>query len=151
MKKKLLLSLALIALLIAIFAISVSAATPVKTWDISKTENDNVTAYLYKDENNSSYYTLTISGTGDMKDWTPASSAPWYSSYGSKITSVTIEDGVTYIGNYAFRNCKSLTSIVIPESVTSIGNYAFFGCSNLRSIVIPEGVTTIGEDAFNYC
>ena len=32
------------------------------------------------------------------------------------------------IGDYAFLSCSSLTSITIPESVTSIGNYAFYGC-----------------------
>ncbi len=30
-----------------------------------------------------------------------------------------------------FQQCKSLTSITIPNSVTSIGDYAFFGCSSL--------------------
>ncbi|MCD8354377.1 MAG: leucine-rich repeat domain-containing protein, partial [Clostridiales bacterium] len=71
--------------------------------------------------------TLTISGTGDMTDWSSSSSVPWYS-YASSIISVVIADDVTSIGNYTFYNCESLTSVTIPDSVTSIGDYAFGGC-----------------------
>lgn len=41
------------------------------------------------------------------------------------ITEVTIPDGVTSIGNNAFKFCESLTSITIPDIVTSIGGSAF--------------------------
>lgn len=67
------------------------------------------------------------------------------------LKSVTIRDGVTEIGDFAFRNCTSLTEIVIPESVTTIGMLAFSGCSSLTKIVIPESVTRIGDYAFQYC
>ena len=69
----------------------------------------------------------------------------------SSLTSITIGNSVTNIGNYAFSNCGGLTSITIPESVTSIGFYAFDGCSSLTSITIPDGVTSIGERAFQNC
>ncbi|MCD8353641.1 MAG: leucine-rich repeat domain-containing protein, partial [Clostridiales bacterium] len=58
--------------------------------------------------------TLTISGTGDMTDWSSSSNVPWYSSYHTSITQVVIKSGVTSIGDYAFRNCSSLTSVTIP-------------------------------------
>ena len=66
-------------------------------------------------------------------------------------TSITIPDGVTNIGDYAFFDCSSLTSIVIPNSVTSIGVSAFSGCSGLTSITIPNSVTNIGISAFDGC
>ena len=69
----------------------------------------------------------------------------------SSLTSITIPDGVTSIGEYAFRDCSSLTSITIPDGVTSIGDYAFEGCSSLTSITIPDSVTSIGWDAFKNC
>lgn len=94
---------------------------------------------------------LSITGTGDIRQYTPDSPAPWYYSFSDKIVSISIDSGVTGIGDYAFEHCSGLTNIVIPESVESIGNYAFNHCSALTSIVIPEGVKSIGDYAFNDC
>ena len=69
----------------------------------------------------------------------------------SALTSITIPDSVTTIGDYAFSGCSSLTSITIPDSVVSIGDYAFYGCSALTSITIPDSVTTIGDSVFYNC
>ena len=67
------------------------------------------------------------------------------------ITSITIPNGVTKIGDYVFYKCNSLTSITIPDGVTSIGFSAFDGCTGLTSITIPDGVTSIGGGAFEEC
>ena len=93
---------------------------------------------------------LTVSGTGAMTDYTSSSSAPWYE-HRNDVKSVLIDNNVTSIGNYAFRNCTSLTSVEIPNSVTSIGASAFYGCSSLTSVEIPNSVTSIGESAFYGC
>ena len=69
----------------------------------------------------------------------------------SSLTSITIPDSVTSIGDYTFRNCSSLMSITIPDSVTSIGSYAFYNCSSLTSITIPNSVTSIGDSTFSGC
>ncbi|MBR4335835.1 MAG: leucine-rich repeat protein [Clostridia bacterium] len=69
----------------------------------------------------------------------------------SSLTSVTIPDSVTSIGEYTFYNCSSLTSITIPDSVMSIGQFAFVGCNGLKSITIPDSVTSIGDRAFQAC
>lgn len=55
----------------------------------------------------------------------------------SGITSITISDSVTSIGDYAFRNCSRLTSILIPDSVTDLGWGIFTGCENLKKVSIP--------------
>ncbi len=99
---------------------------------------------------NTATKTLYITGSGPMEDYTSAANRPW-NQYVSEIQSVVIENGVTRIGTYAFRNCTSLTSVTIPSSVTSIRGYAFDNCRSLTSIDIPDSVTSIGEYAFNSC
>ena len=117
--------------------------------------------------------TLTISGSGEMENYTDSSVAPWYSNR-TKILSVVVEPGVTSVGDYAFyaclkltsislpggvksigesafQDCAKLTAVEIPDGVTSIGYRAFYGCTSLTSVTIPEGVTGIGSSAFSGC
>ena len=75
-----------------------------------------------------------------------------FSLYGcSSLTSVTIPNSVTSIGDYAFYSCTSLASITIPDSVTTIGDGAFRDCSSLTSVTIPDSVTSIGKNVFSGC
>ncbi|MBR5984513.1 MAG: leucine-rich repeat domain-containing protein [Bacteroidales bacterium] len=70
----------------------------------------------------------------------------------SGLTSVTIGNSVTSIGNYAFYECSGLTGdLTIPNSVTSIGELAFASCEGLTSITIPNSITIIGDGTFSYC
>ncbi len=67
------------------------------------------------------------------------------------LKSVIMGNSVTSIGAYAFRGCTALTSVTIPNSVTSIEEAAFYDCTGLTSITIPNSVTSIERDAFRYC
>ena len=66
------------------------------------------------------------------------------------VTSVTISNSVTSIGEYAFYECTNLASVTIPNSVTNIGADAFFETA-VTSVTIPKGVANIANDAFESC
>ena len=67
------------------------------------------------------------------------------------LTTVSIPDSVTAIGNDAFRECSHLTDITLPGSITTIGDSAFYNCKALNEITIPEGVASVGNSAFFGC
>lgn len=75
---------------------------------------------------------LSITGTGDMPNYTLAGSRPW-GSYRQEISSIFIADGITAIGTYAFAY-TGISEVCIPSSVTSIGTGAFDNCSSLSLI-----------------
>ena len=140
MKKIISLLLSLAMLLTITSGLNLTAYADVKTGKCG----DNVTYSL-----DTSTGVLTISGTGKMTDYHYYDSTPFYKD--TKIKVITIDFGVTSIGEYAFSNCTSLTSITIPSSVTSIGGGAFCWCTSLASITIPSSVTSIGGGVFEYC
>ena len=69
----------------------------------------------------------------------------------SSLESLAIPAGVSSIGVRAFLGCSSLSLLALPPSVTSIGDWAFSDCSSLSSLAIPPSVTSIGTGAFAYC
>lgn len=114
-------------------------------------------------------YTLTISGSGAMKDYAKNSSAatenkpiysfaPWWTSgvlsteqidvdgtaydgtYLTGITKIVVESGVTRIGSSAFSYMRDVTEITIANSVASIGDRAFMYNYSLETILIPDSV-----------
>ncbi len=63
------------------------------------------------------------------------------------LSSVSISDNVTSIGNRAFSGCESLKTINIGNNVESIGNFAFLSCNSITLLTIPNSVKTIGNGA----
>ena len=68
----------------------------------------------------------------------------------TSLEEIAIPEGVTEICDYAFAAC-GLTSFTVPESITVIGNGMFSGCTNLTTINIHDGVNKIGGGTFSGC
>jgi len=98
-------------------------------------------------EYNVSTKTLTISGTGDMKDYEDFGNvSPWHD-FCTDIQKIIVNEGITALGNCSFQGCLGLKEINLPESLKRIGEYAL-GFSGITEIYIPENVEYIGEGAF---
>ena len=145
MKKRLTALLLVLAVLSTLLIVPVSAAsvTASGSW------GSNLTWTLTEDG------TLTISGTGDMAEFTydedtGTYNIPW-DDYAGQITSVVVCEGVTSIAAHAFANCGYITSAVLEEGIVSIGDYAFCGYNNLSSLTLSDGLQTIGNSAFFGC
>ncbi len=143
MKKRILAMLLGVSLLCTFFVQALPVASAAEVTD-SGSCGENLTWTLNTDG------LLTISGTGEMEDYSFRGNVPW-NGLVDKINCVVIRNGVTSIGDYAFRGCTGLTSITIPDSVTSIDSYTFYGCTGLTSVTIPDSVTSIGGSAFEGC
>lgn len=94
--------------------------------------------------------TLSITGKGDMPDYSDGAMAPWFGS-GAAITRISVGEGVSSIGELAFYGCGRVTAVTLPSSVTTIGARAFKDCTALTGVRLPEGLTSIGEAAFESC
>lgn len=69
----------------------------------------------------------------------------------SKLVSATLPAGLTSLGSNSFSFCYSLESVTLPDGLTSLGSSCFEGCSKLKSVVLPGGVTTLGSYCFSGC
>ena len=113
-------------------------------------DGSGVTWQLTENTDDSSTYTLKISGSGAMEDYQTSSSRPW-NNFRDQITSVVISPGITSIGDCAFTLFSKLIHVDIADSVISIGDRAFSYCSSLTDIKIPQSVTYIGGVVFREC
>ena len=89
-------------------------------------------------DNEDGKYTLQITGSGDLYDYT-SGKTPWVN-YSDKITDVTVGSGITKLTKGAFSGLTALESVDVPESVTEIaegalpeGKFELYGYSNHAS------------------
>lgn len=93
---------------------------------------------------------LTITGFGDMTDYSQQNYAPWYA-FREEILYLSLPEGLTSIGIFSFYDCYNLTTVSIPASVKDIGRLAFSQCGNMAILTLNEGLETIGRNAFSRC
>lgn len=91
--------------------------------------------------------TLTLDGSGAMKEYTSAAEAPWYG-YRDSIEHLVVKSGVTSLSSYAFVGCQNLADVTLPDTLQTIGTMTFYGCDKLDNVTIPASVRTIGSYAF---
>ena len=106
--------------------------------------------------------TLIIYGKGRMWDYSDSEELPWagenlhFEQWGwgleryvryHYIRNVVVDEGVTYIGDYAFNNLTDLNSVQLPSSIRSFGEY-IFGSTEIPYLKIPKGVTSIPTNMF---
>ncbi len=90
-------------------------------------------------------------GVGSMTNLESGKSWPWQFSESDQL-SVTLNEGITRIGNYAFFESGNLTQITFPESLIEIGDCAFYECAGLTEVIFRnDGLTTICRKAFYNC
>ncbi|MBQ3192142.1 MAG: leucine-rich repeat domain-containing protein [Oscillospiraceae bacterium] len=94
--------------------------------------------------------TLTITGSGAMKDYSEHSMPPWYS-FRNQILYLSLPAGLTRVGDLAFYDCVNLTAVSLPASVTAVGKMAFCQNSSVTMLSLNHGLKHIGRSAFELC
>ena len=89
-----------------------------------------------------------IVNPADKRRYKVAKVANFAFSLCSKLTAVTLEEGIKEIGENAFSGCNALQTIGYPASLTAIGRGAFAGCNQLRHAHLPENLASIGQETF---
>ncbi len=93
---------------------------------------------------------LTITGSGAMDDYSEEEPAPWYPLRG-QIMGLSLPEGLTRVGSYAFAQCTQLEAVRLPDTVTSVGKSAFFACESLRFVTLSAKLETIEDSGFERC
>ena len=134
------------------------------------TDGDNITWSLNTEDS-----TLVLTGSGTMANYHYSTNpAPWYQ-YRSFVKTLTLGEGITNIGEYAFYYLQKTTTLNLPTTIETIESNAFYWCTGMQnvsfatpsslteikesafsgngftSITLPEGLITIGTYAFSSC
>ena len=115
------------------------------TWVCDNQVGDNVFWAL-----NSSTGALTLTGTGSTWDYSDTDHPGFYY-IRSSVKSLTVDEGITTVGEYLFYTMSNLSSVSLPETLTTIETMAFCSCYSLTNLTIPNNVAYINWMAFAYC
>ena len=96
-------------------------------------------------------WTLTITGKGKMLNFQDGNQPEAWLAYKDSLRRVTIGEGVTSLGDYAFSSCSRLADVNLPISLKAIGNGTFNSCSSLTHLILPEGLESLGYGVFREC
>lgn len=105
----------------AAFAAETTPPTSDYTYTITKDDTVTITGYTGSDT------ALTVPAKLDGSPVTEIAADAFAEQ--TKLTSVTLPNGLKKIADDAFFNCTSLKAITLPDSVTSLTGAAFSGCT----------------------
>ncbi len=97
---------------------------------------------LYKDGE----LVIYAGNDGVMYDYN-ADNIPWRDNL-EKITTISVEGNLAYVGAYAFSGCVNITDVSFLNNVKRIGKFAFSGCDSILEISVPQSVEIIDDGAF---
>ena len=115
---------------------------------------DNTVEVTYSDRDNNTYsgsvsIPETVTNNGTEYSVTKIGE---YAFQGSAVTSVSMPECITSIGQYACNECGSLETVVLPTNLDDFSGWCIFrNCRNLKNIAIPENVTEIPNGTFADC
>ena len=74
----------------------------------------------------------------------------WSITYCNEITSLTIPEGVTTLGDHAIYNCNKISNISFPSTLRKLDEASLKDLDSLTELVLPEGLEYIGSDLITY-
>ena len=128
--------------------------------DVENTQGADEIWYTTKDgspvtlNNNASFGDVTVvsntyaDGKGILKFSGPVKTIGRATFELSSLSSITLPEGFTTLGDWAFSHCYDMVSVTMPSTLTHIGKYAFTSSYQLTYLTIPDNVTEIGVAAF---
>ena len=125
-----------------VFGIKSYATSSDFTYELDS--NNYATITSYKGSNSNITIPSTIDGYEVKKISNHAFNESRTSTNGKVLANVTVSEGITTIGDFAFVGCTNLESIKLPETLTSLGDQTFIGCTKLKQINIPSQITQLG-------
>ena len=124
----------------------------VDTWTIKGDLNDNTTWSIVERADQGVFY-----GVGNIQTLIIGGDLMGIGDHAfdscTLMSSITLNNGLEAIGNYAFANCINMkvANVAVGASVRTIGEHAFYNCQALEAFTMPVAVQQLGDSAFENC
>ncbi len=113
-------------------------------WDVSKNQDNSVHGIITLDGK-----TLIIKGNGETKNYAEKET-PWYEDYKDTVTTITVEDGVTSIGDYLLGYMPNVLTITLPNTLEKVIDGAFAYTNNFENIELGNNTHLVYENGTLY-
>ena len=115
-------------------------------YGIGKTKPEFVIAEYNDDYTGVTIYKNGIDSDGLMKDW-EYKTASSFQEHKETLKEVVFENGIKYIGNYAFKDCTNLSNVIFSDCIKNLYMGCFYN-SGLTNVVLPNTIVNLGNKVF---